>query len=100
MPNVPLQEKSPLFGTSCKRKSRHGFFSNISVAIISTKIPILLGRGFWVFNLPKANSYGFWSMMHEARADLTMLLGCVYLAIVGAGSWSVDGLIGDRPKDV
>src|SRR5512136_2922651 len=35
---------------------------NISVAILSTKIPILLGRGFWLFNLPKVNSYGFWSM--------------------------------------
>jgi uncharacterized membrane protein YphA (DoxX/SURF4 family) len=33
---------------------------------------------------------GFWSMMHEARADLTMLLGCVYLLIVGAGRWSLD----------
>jgi uncharacterized membrane protein YphA (DoxX/SURF4 family) len=32
-------------------------------------------------------------MMHEARADLTMLLGGIYLAIVGAGSWSVDRLM-------
>jgi uncharacterized membrane protein YphA (DoxX/SURF4 family) len=38
-------------------------------------------------------------MMHEARADLTMLLSCIYLAIVGAGFWSVDGLIGGSPKD-
>jgi uncharacterized membrane protein YphA (DoxX/SURF4 family) len=36
---------------------------------------------------------GFWSMMHEARADLTMLLSCIYLAIVGAGYWSADRLI-------
>ena len=26
---------------------------NISVAILSTKIPILLGHGFWHFSLPK-----------------------------------------------
>jgi putative oxidoreductase len=31
--------------------------------------------------------------MHEARADLTMLLGCIYLLIVGAGRWSLDALI-------
>jgi uncharacterized membrane protein YphA (DoxX/SURF4 family) len=31
-------------------------------------------------------------MMHEARADLTMLLRCIYLAIVGAGPRSVDRL--------
>ena len=29
-------------------------------------------------------------MMHESRADLTMLLGCLYLLIVGAGRWSLD----------
>jgi putative oxidoreductase len=33
---------------------------------------------------------GFWSTMHESRADLTMLLGCIYLAIVGARKWSLD----------
>jgi uncharacterized membrane protein YphA (DoxX/SURF4 family) len=31
--------------------------------------------------------------MHEARADLTMLLGCLYLLIVGAGRWSLDARI-------
>lgn len=38
-----------------------------SVAILSTKIPILLGHGFWHFTLPKLSGYGFLSMMHEAR---------------------------------
>jgi uncharacterized membrane protein YphA (DoxX/SURF4 family) len=67
---------------------------NISVAIVSTKIPILLGHGFWMFNLPKANSYGFWSMMHEARTDFAMLLGGIFLLIVGAGCFSLDALLG------
>jgi putative oxidoreductase len=69
---------------------------NISVAIVSTKIPILLGHGFWMFNLPKANSYGFWSMMHEARTDFAMLLGGIFLLIVGAGCFSVDALYAGR----
>lgn len=60
------------------------------VAIISTKIPILLGHDFWIFHLPKLPRYGFWSMLHEARADFTMLLGATYLAIEGAGVWSLD----------
>jgi uncharacterized membrane protein YphA (DoxX/SURF4 family) len=60
------------------------------VAIISTKIPILLGHEFWIFHLPKLPRYGFWSMLHEARADFTMLLGAIYLAIDGAGVWSLD----------
>jgi len=56
-------------------------------------VPILLGHDFWIFHLPKLSRYGFWSMMHEARADLTMLLGCLYLLIVGAGRWSLDALL-------
>jgi uncharacterized membrane protein YphA (DoxX/SURF4 family) len=73
---------------------------NISVAIISTKIPLLLGHGFWMFSLPKANSYGFWSMAHEARTDFAMLLGGLFLLIVGAGCFSLDALLGRccRPR--
>ena len=69
------------------------------VAIASTKIPILLGHDFWIFHLPKASRYGFWSMMHEARTDFCMLLGSLYLLIAGAGAWSLDALI-SRKRDV
>ena len=61
------------------------------VALVSTKLPILLGHDVWIFHLAQdIKRTGFWSMMHEARADLTMLLGCLYLLIVGAGRWSLD----------
>ncbi len=64
------------------------------VALVSTKIPILLGRDVWIFHLAQdIKRTGFWSMMHEARLDFTMLLGCVYLLIVGAGRWSLDALL-------
>jgi uncharacterized membrane protein YphA (DoxX/SURF4 family) len=63
------------------------------VAIASTKVPILLGHDFWIFHVPKLASYGFWSMAHEARADLCMLLGALYLLIEGAGKWSLDALL-------
>ena len=53
---------------------------NISVAIITTKIPILLNEGFW-------------KMAHEARTDFSMLLGSIFLLIVGAGNISIDALI-------
>jgi len=65
---------------------------NISVAIVSTKIPILLGHGFWVFSLPGVKSYGLWSMLHEARTDFAMLLGGTFLLIIGAGCVSFDAL--------
>jgi putative oxidoreductase len=65
---------------------------NISVAILSTKIPILLGHGFWTFTLTKLPRYGFLSMLHEARTDFSMWLGLIFLLIVGPGRWSLDAL--------
>ena len=62
------------------------------VAIVSTKVPILLGHDFWIFHLPKLPRYGFWSMTHEARDDFCMLLGSIYLLIEGGGKWSLDAL--------
>ena len=60
------------------------------VAIVATKIPILLGEGFWGFGLRKLPEYGFWSMAHEARTDFSMLLGSIFLLLVGAGPSSLD----------
>ncbi|MGA2620521.1 MAG: DoxX family protein [Thermoguttaceae bacterium] len=72
---------------------------NISVAIVSTKIPILLGSGFWGFSLqPGLKSYGFWSMAHEARTDVAMLLGGIFLLTVGAGRCSLDRLLAGGGK--
>ena len=60
------------------------------VAILATKIPILLGHGFWGFSLRTLPYYGPWGMLHEARTDLAMLLGSIFLLLVGAGLWSID----------
>jgi len=61
------------------------------VAIVSTKIPILLGHDLWIFHLSaEMKRTGAWSMLHEARTDLTMLLGSIYLLIEGGGRWSLD----------
>jgi len=56
---------------------------DITVAILSTKLPILLGHGYGPFALP--NRYGFWSMASEARTDYAMLMGLLFLLIVGGG---------------
>ena len=66
------------------------------VAIISTKIPILLGYGFWGFRLGAVPSYGFWSMAHEMRTDWALLLGSTFLLIIGAGKWSVDACLASK----
>ena len=53
------------------------------VALSTTKIPILLDKGFW-------------SMAHDSRTDFAMLLGSVFLLIVGAGRWSIDSRLSRR----
>jgi len=63
--------------------------ADMTVAILSTKLPILIGHGFWRFAAPSGKT-GLWSMLHEARTDLSMWLGCLFLVIVGAGGRSVD----------
>jgi len=51
---------------------------DISVAIVTTKIPMLFRAGFW-------------STVHEARTDYCMLLGLIFLLLVGSGPFSIDG---------
>jgi len=54
------------------------------VAISTTKIPILMKSGFW-------------KMAHETRTDFSMLLGCLFLLMVGAGAFSLDAWLKGRP---
>lgn len=71
---------------------------DISVAVVSTKVPILLGHGFGPFSLPKLPRYGFWSMAHDARVDFCMWLGSLFLIITGAGGHSLDALLARRSR--
>lgn len=66
------------------------------VAIVATKVPILIGEGFWGFSLRKVPYYGFWGMAHEARTDWSMLLGSTFLFVVGSGSLSLDAILSKR----
>lgn len=58
---------------------------SMTVAVVTTKIPMLSKQGFW----PTA---------HEARTDLSMLLALVFLLLVGAGPWSLDAMIARRRR--
>ena len=69
---------------------------DISTAIATTKIPLLFGTG------PEPNAqgaqYGLWGMLHSGRVDFSMLLGLIFLLIVGAGGWSLDALLVRKKK--
>lgn len=62
----------------------------IGMAIISTKIPILLGYDVFGFVVKPLPRYGLLSMLHEARTDLCMVCGLLYLSLVGPGDLSLD----------
>jgi putative oxidoreductase len=49
----------------------------ISTAIITTKIPFLMHKGFW-------------PALHESRTDYCMLMGLLFLIIMGGGKLSLD----------
>jgi len=50
---------------------------DILVALYSTKIVTFAKNGFW-------------GTLHEARTDMSMLLGSIFLLMVGGGAWSLD----------
>jgi putative oxidoreductase len=50
---------------------------DITVAILSTKVPLLIKQGWWPAEA-------------EARTDYSMLMGLIFLLLVGAGAWSLD----------
>jgi putative oxidoreductase len=66
---------------------------NMTVAIVVTKIPVAFAESFGPFILRDLKVYGFWSMMHEIRTDLSMWLGSLFLLIKGGGRWSADLLV-------
>jgi putative oxidoreductase len=60
---------------------------DMAVAIATTKAPILLKSGFW-------------KMAHEAGTDYAMLLGCSFLALVGAGAYGRALIRAARPSSL
>lgn len=52
---------------------------DITVAILTTKIPMLAKSGFW-------------AMMHEARTDYCMVMGLLFLLLAGPGRLSLDAI--------
>ena len=56
---------------------------DIAVALYSTKIVTFAKNGFW-------------GTLHEARTDVSMLLGLIFLLLVGGGSLALDARLASR----
>ena len=72
--------------------------ATMCVAIVSTKAPILVGHGFLGFPLQPLPRYGLLSILHEARTDLCMILGLLFILFAGAGKSSVDYFLSQRHR--
>ena len=55
----------------------------IVTALVTTKLPVLVGRPLGPFTLVKLPHYGVLAFLHEARVDLCMLFGLLAVAIEG-----------------
>lgn len=53
------------------------------VALSTTKLPILINEGFW-------------EMVHAARTDWSMLIGLIFIVIIGAGKYSFERYLSTR----
>jgi putative oxidoreductase len=57
----------------------------MATAFVTTKLPILLERGFW-------------AMAHEYRTDFAMTMLLLYLLWLGGGKYSIDGRLYGKKK--
>ncbi len=65
------------------------------VALISTKLPILMGGPLGPFSGP-SGSTGLMPFLNQSRLDLTMLFASTFLLLVGAGRISLDAHLWPR----
>jgi len=85
-PQVP----GPLVGgfeTVCGALILFGFFTRLA----SLPLLVVIGTAIATTKVPMFVHDGFWKTVHEGRADFAMLLGLLFLLVVGAGGWSLDG---------
>jgi putative oxidoreductase len=62
----------------------------MAVAFVTTKLPILLGQDLGPFQVRQLPYYGFWGFAHESRTDFSMVMGSLFLFLVGPGPLSLD----------
>jgi uncharacterized membrane protein YphA (DoxX/SURF4 family) len=69
-----------------------GLFTRVAV------VPLLITMAvaIWTTKLPILMKSGFWKMAHDSRNDYCMVLGSLFLLIVGAGIWSIDHYLSRR----
>jgi uncharacterized membrane protein YphA (DoxX/SURF4 family) len=53
-------------------------------------VPLLINMSVAIYSTKLATIHEFWKLAHEARTDYCMILGLLFLCIVGPGPLSLD----------
>lgn len=55
-------------------------------------VPLLtvISMAIYYTKLPELKDKGIWSTAHDGRADFCMMMGLIFLLLVGAGRYSID----------
>jgi len=64
------------------------------LAVIPTIVIMLVA--IYTTQLPVLQEEGFWFMANRIRTDYSMLLGSIFLLLIGSGPWSLDALVVGR----
>jgi uncharacterized membrane protein YphA (DoxX/SURF4 family) len=80
------------FEVACGALVVVGLFTRLAAIPLLTIISVAI----WTTKLPMLSTQGFWAMAHEARTDWCMWLGAIFLILVGPGPWSIDGVRSGR----
>ena len=75
-----------VFEITCGTLIVLGLLTRLAVIPIITIMLVAI----WTTKIPMLHDGGFWKMAHEARVDFAMLLGSLFLLLVGAGRCSLD----------
>lgn len=71
--------------------------ADMVVAILSTKIPLLLGSSL-LPPPPVPPQVGFWAMLHAVRSDYAQLMFTAFLLSAGPGVWALDAVLARRSR--
>jgi putative oxidoreductase len=73
------------------------FIIEMTVAILSTKIPMLMGT-YPLALAPSPPQSGIGLVLHEIRSDYAQIMTSIFLLIAGPGRLSIDSLIARRTR--
>ena len=72
------------------------FIIQMTVAILSTKIGVLLGNSPLLLP-PVPPQTGFWAVLHETRTDFAQIMCSIFLLISGPGALSLEAAMKRKP---